>query len=110
MNWLSWTNVLGVEAKLVRAADRLAATCQEQVWRLVQERALAMSPAEARGYVRARAGLIVKHAVDAELASSRQWSRWPDRLRDVTTDQVVRLIGAQLRAVRPALRSIRRAA
>lgn len=110
MNWLSWTPLLTAETKLARAADRLAALCQEQVWRLVQQRALAMSPAEARGYVRARAGLLVKRTVEAELARSRHLAGARERLLDLTTDQVVRLIGAQLRAVRPALRSQRRAA
>jgi hypothetical protein len=110
MVWLNWTSVMATETKLLRAADRLAATCQEQVWRLVQTRALAMSPAEARGYVRARAGLLVKHAVEAELARSRQFQSHLDRLLDLTTEQVVRLIGAQLRALRPGQRSLRRAA
>ena len=110
MNLLSWTNLVTGEGKLVRAADRLAAGCQEQVWRAVQPKALTMTAAESRGYVRARAGLIVKHAVTAELARSSQFSAAEDRLIDLTTEQIVRLIGAQLRAVRPTLRSGRRAA
>ena len=68
-----------------------------------------MTPAEARGYVRARAGLLVKHTVEAELASGRI-SHDSDRLRDLTSERVVRLIGAQLRAVRPVARGVRRAA
>lgn len=107
MNWLSW---FASESKLVQLADRLAAKCQEQVWRLVQQQALVMSPAEARGYVRARAGLIVKHTVETELASARRLAPASERLRDLTTEQVVRLVGAQLRAVRPATRSLRRVA
>lgn len=110
MNLLSWTTLVTGESKLVRAADRLAAASQEQVWRAVQPKALVMGPAESRGYVRARAGLIVKHAVTAELARSPQFTSSQERLIELTTEQVVRLIGAQLRAIRPTLRSGRRAA
>lgn len=107
MNWLSW---FSSESKMIQLADRLAAKCQEQVWRIVQTHALVMSPAEARGYVRARAGLIVKHAVEAEVPHGRLEDAHGERLRDMTTERVVRLIGAQLRAVRPAARGARRAA
>jgi hypothetical protein len=108
MLWHAWKNWFASESKLALLADRLAAACQEQVWRVVQPQALAMSPAEARGYVRARAGLIVTPTVDAELSRSRQWNARREQLRDLTTDHVVRVIGAQLRAVRPA--QMRRAA
>jgi hypothetical protein len=57
MLWQSLKDWFASESKLALLADRLAAACQEQVWRLVQHQALVMSPAEARGYVRARAGL-----------------------------------------------------
>ena len=110
MNLLLWTTLVTGESKMVRAADRLAAACQEQVWRVVQLKALTMSAAESRGYVRARAGLIVKHAVAAELARSPHFVATQDRLIDMTVEQVVRLIGAELRAVRPTLRAGRRAA
>lgn len=106
MNWLSW---FSAESKMIQVADRLAAMCQEQVWRIVQQHALTMTPAEARGYVRARAGLLVKQTVDAELASRRS-GHDREHLRDLTTERVVRLIGAQLRAVRPVARGVRRAA
>jgi hypothetical protein len=109
MFWQSWKNWFASESKLALLADRLAAACQEQVWRVVQQQALAMSPAEARGYVRARAGLIVKRTVDAELERAAQWSSRREQLRDLTTETVVRVIGAQLRAVRPS-KSLRRAA
>jgi hypothetical protein len=109
MNWLSWKAWMQAETKLAQLADQLAAACQEQVWGIVRQQALAMSPAEARGYVRARAGLIVKATVEEEIDRARQWEKSGDRLRDLTTDQVVRLIGAQLRAVRPT-RGFRHAA
>jgi hypothetical protein len=107
---LSWKNWFNTESKLAQVADHLAAACQEQVWRLVQSQTLTMHPAEARGYVRARAGLIVARAVDAELRRSSQWATARERLRDLTTDQVVRVIGAQLRALRPANKALRRVA
>lgn len=107
MNWLSW---FSAESKMIQVADRLAAKCQEQVWRIVQHQAVAMSPAEARGYVRARAGLLVLHAVEAEVHSTRRGGADREQLRDLTTERVVRLIGAQLRAVRPVARGTRRAA
>jgi len=94
---------------MIQLADRLAAKCQEQVWRLVQEHAVTMGPAEARGYVRARAGLIVKNTVEVELAIAGR-SDDSDHLRDLTTERVVRLISAQLRAIRPTARGLRRAA
>lgn len=106
MNWLSW---FSTESKMIQIADRLAAQCQEQVWRLVQHNAVDMGPAEARGYIRARAGLIVKNTVEVELAIAGR-SGDSDHLRDLTTDRVVRLISAQLRAVRPTARNLRRAA
>jgi hypothetical protein len=109
MHWLNWNTWFGSESKLALLADRLAAACQEQVWRVVQQHALVLSPAEARGYVRARAGLIVARTVDAELQRSSQWAARREQLRDLTTETVVRVIGAQLRAVRPANKSLRRA-
>ncbi len=108
MNWLK-EYLFASETKLSQLAERLAASCQEQVWLRVSERALAMPPAEARGYTKARAALVVKNVVDSAILQSNRFAGRREELRDLTTEHVVRIIGAQLRAVRPTLRQ-RRAA
>jgi hypothetical protein len=96
------------ESKLVSLAERLAADFQEQVWQRIERRAMAMSPAESRGYIRARAGSIVKEAVAAaDGRTGRQAAS--ERLRDLTTEQLVRQLSAKLRALRTTARP-RRAA
>ena len=109
MNWLKERLFAG-ETKLAQLSEKLAASCQEQVWRRVSDRALGMTPAEARGYTKARAAQVVKQVVEAALAQSNQFAGRREELRDQTTEHVIRMIGAQLRAVRPTLRTHRRAA
>lgn len=101
MSWLNVTRWLQGESKLRQRAEHIAARCEEAVWRLCREHALALNPAQARGYVRARASLIVNHAVESAAGDLRACQR----LRELTMDALVRQIGAQLRAVRPALRT-----
>lgn len=109
MNWLKqW--IFPSETKLATLAQKLADGCQEQVWRRVSEKSLAMTLPEARGYVRARAAVVVKRAVDATIARTASLATAREQLQELATEQVIRLISAQLRAVRPAQRLVRRAA
>jgi hypothetical protein len=109
MIWLKWKSLLTGEAKMLKLAERLAVECHEAVWRAVHEHALALSPTEARGYVRARSSLAVKYTVDSAILKAVAPATERERLRNLTTDHVIRLISAQLRAVRPVART-RRAA
>ena len=105
MTWLNWKSLLLGESKMLKLAERLAVDCHESVWHTVHDQALGMSPAEARGYVRARSSLAVKHKVDTAILNAAAPSTERERLRDMTTEHVIRLISAQLRAVRPVTRT-----
>jgi hypothetical protein len=105
MTWLNLKSLLSGEAKMLKLAEKLAVDCHESVWQVVHEHALCMSPAEARGYVRARASLAVKRTVDNAILNAAAPSSERERLRGLATDHVIRLISAQLRAVRPVVRT-----
>lgn len=108
-NWLFGRR----HAERVRTlADQLARECVSGVWARVYRRAPAMSLAEARGYVRARAASVVHSAVDRELARRGQhvWRPEPTLLVTATTDAVVRLVLKQVLDTRPMPVTVRRAA
>ena len=59
----SLENRLRQPEMLEQLSEQIASESFERVWRRVQDRVVAFSPAEARGYVRARARLVVEQAV-----------------------------------------------
>lgn len=109
MNWLTrWLSMS--ESKLLRLAEQLALECQEQVWKRVAPQAASMTPAEARGYIRAISHRIVKEQVASAAVHSQQNAATGQRLLGLATEQVIRLVGIQLRAVRSVQKTARRAA
>lgn len=51
--------------------QQIAQRCCPAVWNRAHQRALAMSPAEARGYLRAHAAMVLRSEAAATLASRR---------------------------------------
>ena len=91
------------EPKISELAIDLAERCRDDVWDKVWRRVPAMELAEARGYVRARAAIVVSHLVDS-VAEPSKWlnSARRQRLFDQTLTQVTQLIVAEARAVHVA--------
>jgi hypothetical protein len=107
MDWLNRWFVS--HQKLAARAQSLAAQCLDDFWQIVEHRALTLSPAEVRGYVRARAGLTVRRAVEAVIAQSPHFAGRREQLTDLTLEQLNRQVSARVRALHQATPS-RRAA
>jgi len=107
--WLR-TMMMGDQQRAL--AEQIARDCQAMVWSRVGRRAPLMSLAEARGYVRARAALVVHEAVDRELElrGSQGWRHDPVGLLDETTNEVIRLVLKQVLDTRHTPSVVRRAA
>lgn len=91
------------EAKLKDLARDVAERCRHDVWDKVWRRVPAMDMAEARGYVRARAAIVVSREVDW-IAEHSKWVNGARRQRlfDQTLALVTQLIVAEARAVHVA--------
>ena len=57
--------------RIAEVSQHIAQRCCPAVWNKVHQRALAMSPAEARGYLRAHAAVVLQNEVAAVLANRR---------------------------------------
>lgn len=77
--------------KLEQSAHQLAARAAEALFESATNRVQTMSPAEARGYLRARAGVAVR-ATAHELNASQFSSEARSRIIELAIDQVVRLV------------------
>lgn len=97
------------EAKMHELVRDVAERCRHEVWERVWRRVPAMDTAEARGYVRARAAIVVSREVDWT-AERTKWinSARQQRLFDAALARVTQLIVAEARAVHVA--PVRRAA
>jgi hypothetical protein len=91
------------ESKLNELARDVAERCRHDVWDKVWRRVPAMETAEARGYVRARAAIVVSREVDW-VADHSKWVNGSRRQRlfDQTLTNVTQLIVAAARAVHVA--------
>jgi hypothetical protein len=91
------------ESKMNELARDTAERCRHDVWDKVWRRVPAMELAEARGYVRARAAIVVSHEVEA-VADHSKWLNGARRQRlfDQTLAQVTQLIVAEARAIHVA--------
>ena len=92
-------------------ADRIASRSRQRVWDRVSHRMYALTGAEARGYVRARAAAIVEEETDRLIAeeggkAAQQRMRI---LRDAG-DSVIRLVLEQAQISRQTPQPLRRAA
>jgi hypothetical protein len=97
---------LGGRNRLTRLAHDIAQTSKESVWRRVIPQSLAMRPAEASGYIRARSAVVVGHHVNQILRLEDGLPRTcHDDLVRLATAEVVRLVirdWIQARSVSPA--------
>lgn len=98
-----------VEAKMNELVRDMAERCRHEVWEKVWRRVPAMETPEARGYVRARAAIVISREVDWTAERSK-WinSARQQRLFDATLARVTQMIVAEARAVHVA--PVRRAA
>lgn len=75
---------------VAEAANQLARRTESSVWQRVEHRLAAMSLDEGRGYIRARAAIVIDRQVDVLLAEQRQIAAKDRRaLVDRATDVVI---------------------
>lgn len=85
--------------------------CEPAVWERASDRARGMSPAEARGYIRARAAAVVELQVERALAlRSISEPQLREMLLDCVKNDVVRKIHLRLLNIRHAVVERRKAA
>ncbi len=76
--------------QLNECAQIVAQKSYPHVWRRVKHRVLAMTPAEARGYIRAHSAEIIRANVTAMLDSSDSLGDWArEALVERATDDVI---------------------
>ena len=88
---------------------RIAARCEPLVWARVQDVAASMDPAQSRGYIRARAALVIRREV--HIATQTLDGVTPAFLQRVirsTSDAIVRKMMATIAVQHPS--QLRRAA
>ena len=92
-------------------ADKIASRSRRAVWDRVSHRIDALTGAEARGYVRARAAAIVEVETD-RLIAEEEGSAARHRMRIVrdANESVIRLVLEQARISRRSAQLLRRAA
>jgi hypothetical protein len=102
----------GGARQLKRQASQVAEQIRWVVWQRVCHRALAMQPAEARGYITARAAGAVHLAVDRAIAGGAVSTADRDDLVELVRGEVLRLVTRQWIQARssPAPTAGRRAA
>ena len=77
---------------LNQLAEEVAGDCRTAVWQRVAGKIVAMSPAEAGGYARARAGDCLDVAVDAALRRHRLHPAVRRQLAELATRRLVALL------------------
>ena len=111
MNWFGLFARQRDDHRLVAIAESVASRCRHLIWQRVGQRIPTMVPAEARGYVRARGAAVIQRHVDQALFNeSRLKPSQQDRLIELATDAVIRLIESQAKATAPAVHRSHRAA
>ncbi len=96
------------QRRIDQLTEQVVAACREQVWAKVAGRAGRLSPAEARGYVRARAAIAVREAVERTAEENQLSARLRARLAEQTLSRVVSDLSRQLVPAAPL--RLRRAA
>jgi hypothetical protein len=95
--------------RLTELASGIAASCWEEIWSRVAPRAATMTPAEARGYIRAHARQPV--TVGVELAARRLadlGAKQQEELLELAIEEVLRRSLAELvRGRRSAIQHLR---
>lgn len=97
--------------QLNELAEAVAQKSYPQVWRRVKHRVLAMTPAEARGYIRAHCGEIIRANVSAKVTSNESLGDWArEALIERATDDVIWLCVDEVVRVRRERYDMSRAA
>jgi len=110
MPLISWLSGLASGPRITRHARELSRQLHGAIWQTVVARLRGMSLAEARGYARARAGLLIEQEVNRLIGQSPSLALHRDRLVAITIDESARLVvNDMLKAGCPAF-AIRRAA
>ena len=98
------------EAVLAELAVHISAGALEAVWRRVYSRLSSLSATEARGYVRARARMVVCRQVTQTLSQQPQLQAWHGRLVELASDAIIDTVLCQWRKIQPQSTVSRRAA
>ena len=99
------------ESKLRDTAHRVARQCEREIVALVAARARTMSEPQARGYIKARAGLIVEKRLREAIAAGRAISadRYA-RLESIALDALCVLVQSEISSRRLVPLPVRKAA
>ena len=89
---------LRLNERLTESPERIASSKFEQVWERVRGHVFDLGSNEARGYVRARAGMIVDRALHD--AAPKLSSAAVAKLRVLTLDTVIRRVTAHVHETR----------
>lgn len=89
---------LGGEKKLALLADEVATNCRHAVWARVCHRVMSMSRSEARGYIRARAAVLVAREIErVQTEGARIKVSQQDRLVELASEGVIRAVFVLMR-------------
>ena len=108
MNLIDMVQRLRSGEKVAEMSERIARDLHERVWQRVAERAHYLGLSELRGYVRARAAILVHHEVAVACESANLPVQ--DLLTDAVHQAIVRRMVTQARQLRSAGVTTRRAA
>lgn len=97
--------------QITSLVDRVVARSHSAVWQRVRDRAWSMSPYQARGYIRARAALIVEREMTIAVAELPEFPQTQlDFVTDVVRQRLVERTLADVSRMRQATEPLRRAA
>lgn len=97
------------DAKLREIAIRTAKQCEREIVALVGSRVRAMNPHQAKGYIKARAGLVVERRLRAGEGISLSPVRYA-RLEQIALETICQLVQLHLASSRLATAPVRKAA
>lgn len=105
-----WIDSLTGQQRMVEdLTKKIAARCETAVWARVLDVAPSMDPAQARGYVRARAALVINREVQIATQSMTDVTdSLIQRVRESTSNVIVRKMTAAIATQHPT--ELRRAA
>ncbi len=89
MSLWSWTVAKLRGWKLEEYAEDIAIHALETVWRKVAHRVGTMNLAEARGYIRARAGVVLTQEADSMICRTTQLHSHRTRLIHLASDMLI---------------------
>ncbi len=105
--WTPWPRLRSVTAEV---AESLIESCFQAVWQRVEQRVLEMPPAEAAGYVRARAALVIRRRLELIIAERGTAGLNPARAYALASNSLVQRVVAQAQAQPPQRVVLQRAA